>query len=63
MKHILFVNGLNTEEDKQRIQEYMDNTRLDYTISTITKSVTIEGANDNVHVAKQAILSAGYSVE
>ncbi|MDE8163371.1 heavy-metal-associated domain-containing protein [Erysipelothrix rhusiopathiae] len=63
MKHIIFVDNMKCEGCVKRISEELDNTRVDYTISLPNKSVTVEGSNDTVHAAKQAIQSAGYSVK
>lgn len=63
MRHIIFVENLNTDEDRNKITSALDNTRLDYTISTITQSVTVEGSNDAVYTAKQAIQQAGYEIQ
>ncbi|QIK57975.1 copper chaperone [Erysipelothrix sp. HDW6A] len=62
MKHIIFVEGLKTEEDKVRIEEELLNTRLNVFISLATESVTVEGSNDAVYTAKQAIQQAGYRI-
>ena len=40
----------------------LDNTRLQYEISLANKTVTIEGDNDALYAAKQAIAQAGYTV-
>lgn len=63
MRRIIFVKDLNTEEDKQRIESAMENTRLDYTISLATQSVTVEGSNDALYSAKQAIQLAGFTIQ
>ena len=64
MKHIIFVRGIKDESDRFKIQSYLENTRVvSYEISVGTSSVMVDGANDSVHQAKQAILQAGYEVE
>lgn len=63
MKHIIFVENMKCEGCAKRISEELDNTRVEYTISLINKSVTVEGSNDTVHTAKQAIQAAGYYVK
>lgn len=64
MKHIIFVTGIKDESDRSKIQSYLDNTRLlSYEISIATSSVMVDGSNDSVHQAKQAIQQAGYTVE
>lgn len=62
MKHIIFVKGLKTQEDADKIAAELDNTRVDYTISLATGSVSVEGSNDTVHASKQAISQAGFVV-
>lgn len=63
MKHIIFVKGLNTQNDADKIAAELDNTRVVYSISTATGSVTVEGSNDVVHTSKQAISQAGFTVQ
>ncbi|CAM4339349.1 copper chaperone [Erysipelothrix inopinata] len=63
MRHIIFVKGLDSEEKAQRISETLDETRLKYTVSVISSSVTVEGSNDSVYTAKQAIMQAGFMVQ
>ena len=62
MKHIIFVEGLKTEDDKKRIEEELSNTRLSIYVSLATESVTVEGSNDAIYTAKQAIQQAGYRI-
>ncbi|MEG0327979.1 MAG: copper chaperone [Erysipelothrix sp.] len=63
MRHIIFVKGLDSEEKAQQISETLDETRLKYTVSVISSSVTVEGSNDSVYTAKQAIMLAGFMVQ
>ncbi len=63
MKHIIFVKGLTTEEDREKVQYELENTRIEFTISTATSSVTVSGSNDVIHSAKQAIIQAGYVIQ
>lgn len=63
MKHIIFVEGLISPEDADKIRTELDNTSVDYSISLNTGSVSIQGSNDKVYAAKQAIQSAGYTVK
>lgn len=62
MTHIIFIEDLNSEADLQRLKNELDQTRLDYSISMVTKSVSVKGSNDLVYVAKQAIAQAGYTI-
>lgn len=63
MKHIIFVDGLKTEQDVLAIQENLDNTSVDYQINLGSGSVVIDGSNDKVFTAKQAIMRAGYKIK
>ncbi|MHC1735519.1 MAG: copper chaperone [Erysipelotrichaceae bacterium] len=63
MKVILIVRDLKTEEDKAKIEEAMNQTRIDFTVSLNNHCVSIEGGNDLVYTAKTAIREAGYTVE
>ncbi len=62
MKRIVFVKDMNCEKCVERIKSELDNTRLQYEISLANKTVTIEGDNDALYAAKQAIAQAGYTV-
>lgn len=62
-KHIIFVEGMNCENCVRHISEELDNTRINYTISLEDKSVVVEGDNDAIHAAKNAIRQAGYGVK
>ena len=62
MKHIIFIKGTISQEDADKIAFELDNTRVDYTISLATSSVTVVGSNDVVHASKQAISQAGFVV-
>ncbi|QIK69624.1 copper chaperone [Erysipelothrix sp. HDW6C] len=63
MKHIIFVKDLDTEEAYKKVAHEMDNTRIEYSISLGTSSVTVSGSNDVVYTAKQAIIQAGFIVQ
>lgn len=62
-KHIIFVDDMSCERCVEKIAQELDNTRVDYSISLATKSVTVEGTNDAIHAAMSAIQRAGYSVK
>lgn len=62
-KHIIFVDDMSCERCVEKIAQELDNTRVDYSISLATKSVTVEGTNDAIHAAVGAIQRAGYSVK
>ncbi|CAM3683276.1 heavy-metal-associated domain-containing protein [Erysipelothrix urinaevulpis] len=62
MKRIIFVRDMSCQKCVDRIANELDNTRLDYEINLKNKSVAIEGDNDALYVAKQAIAQAGYTV-
>lgn len=62
-KHIIFVEGMSCENCVKRIANELDNTRVDYTISLATQSVTVEGDNDAIYAAKNAINKAGYTIK
>lgn len=63
MKHIIFIKGKLTDESYLKIEDTLSNTRLDYSLSKITQSLTVEGSNDVVYLAKACIEKAGYEVE
>lgn len=63
MKHIIFVKGIKSQDDVDKIAAELDNTRVDYTISIASSSVTVVGSNDVVHASKQAISQAGFVVQ
>lgn len=62
-KHILFVKGFDNEEDQKRIQEALEDTRLDFTLNLATQAVVIEGNADDVYVARTVLLQAGYLIK
>lgn len=63
MRHIIFVANLNSEEDFEKLEAELELTRLDYTLSRATHSVSVEGSNDVVYTAKQVIQQAGFTVK
>lgn len=63
MKHIIFVKDIKSQEDVDKIAAELDNTRVEYTISLATSSVSVEGSNDVVYASKQAISQAGFVVQ
>lgn len=63
MKHIVFLKENLTEADIELLKQELNQTRAIYTISTATSSVTIEGSNDILHHAKQAIQNAGFTIQ
>lgn len=62
MKRIIFVEDLKTEEDVEKIQMELENTRLHFTVSLPSKAVIVHGDNDALYAAKQAIAQAGYTI-
>lgn len=62
MKHIIFVKDMNCAKCVERISRELDNTRVKYDIDLENKSIAVEGSNDIVYAAKQAIAQAGYTV-
>ena len=40
-----------------------DNTRVDYTINLLNRSINIKGDNDALYAAKMAINRAGYTIK
>lgn len=63
MKHIIFVKDLTSQQDVNKLQDALSDTRLDFEINLERSAVIIEGRNDLVHLAKTAIREAGYIVE
>ncbi len=62
MKHILFVEGIKTEEDVNKIKAVLENTRAEFTVSLISSSVTIVGSNDVLNACKSAITNIGFVI-
>ena len=63
MKHIIFIKGKLDDKAYESIEEALNNTRLDYTLSRYTQSLSIQGSNDSVYLAKSCIEQAGYEIE
>lgn len=63
MKHIVFIKEVLTQEDIETLTEELNQTRALFSISIATSSVTIEGSNDILHHAKQAIQNAGFTIQ
>ncbi len=62
MKTILFIRDL-TEKDIPKIDEALESTRVEYTVSLSSKAVIVEGRNDIVHAAKVSLREVGLIVE
>lgn len=60
---IINVLNLKTIEDKEKIENQLRLTRLDFTVSLINECVTVKGTADEVRVATVAINTAGYQVK
>lgn len=61
--HIIFVENMSCEKCVQRIEAELSNTRVDYTISLNSESVTVVGDNDAIRAAEMAINNAGYRIK
>lgn len=60
--HIVFVDNMSTEEDIEKIENELENTRVDYQVNRGSGSVSIVGDNDALHAAKVAINRAGFTI-
>lgn len=63
MKHIVFIKTIKDDKDVSAISSALDETRAIYTISIPSSSITIEGSNDVLHLAKQLVQGLGYIIE
>lgn len=63
MQTILFIRQKLEDEDIRKIEDALDDTRVDYKIKQADNMVIVEGRNDIVHAAKIALREAGYNVE
>lgn len=62
-KHILFVKNLQNEEDVEKINSTLSQTKVDFEILLASKAVVIYGRNDVVYIAKKTMSEAGYVIE
>lgn len=63
MKHIVFIKGKLKETDYELIEDTLSNTRLTYSLSRYTQTLTVEGSNDAIYLAKASIEQSGFEVE
>ena len=60
MKSIIMVKNLKDQESAMRIDNAMQETRVDYRIDTERQCVIIEGNSDMVSVARKIISDLGF---
>ena len=63
MKVILFVRGLETEAQADKLRSALEDTRLTFSVKPKDHIVTIEGDADAVYTAKVTIREAGFVIE
>ncbi len=63
MQTILFIKQKLEDKDVSKIEDALNETRVDFKIKQADNLVIVEGRNDIVHAAKIALREAGYSVE
>ena len=62
MKKILYIQGLKTQQDVDKLNVELSQTRLVYEIHYKEGIITFHGGGDEVYIAKTAIQRAGYKV-
>lgn len=62
MKHILFIKGEIDDQGFKNLEFELSNSRLEYTISRISNSVTVEGNTDAVYTAKSILNQSGFEL-
>ena len=63
MKVILFVRGLETEAQAEKLRSALEDTRLTFSVKPKDHIVMIEGDADAVYTAKVTIREAGFVIE
>lgn len=62
MKKIINVINLSSQEDVNRLNEHLSETRLRFEVSLEHKAVIVYGGSDEVRVAVHEIRKAGFDV-
>lgn len=63
MKVILFVRGLNREDQAEKLRTALEDTRLIFSVKPKDHIVVIEGDADAVYTAKVTIRECGFVIE
>lgn len=63
MKVILFVRGLNSEDQAEKLRTALEDTRLIFSVKPEDHIVVIEGDADAVYTAKVTIRECGFVIE
>jgi hypothetical protein len=63
MKVILFVRGLNSEDQAEKLRCALEDTRLIFSVKPKDHIVVIEGDADAVYTAKVTIRECGFVIE
>lgn len=59
---VFFIENM-TKQDEIKIKSLLENdTRVNFSISSSTQSISIKGTNDEIFTTKQLLKSEGYSV-
>ena len=61
MQRIIMLRKLN-EEDRIKLDNLLVNEEIDYEISMISKSITIQGNNDVLAYVKRILLTNGFEI-
>lgn len=61
--HILFVDGMHCQNCVRKISDALDHVSVNYEVKLEQGSVVINGSNDAIRAAKNAITQAGYHVK
>lgn len=63
MQTLLFIKSKLNDSDVKRIEDALNETRLDFKVKKNENCVIINGRNDLVHTAKTVLREAGFDIE